>query len=270
MLEIVVIGIGTGNPEHLTIEAVRALNGADIVLIPRKGPGKADLAELRRAICERFLENPATRLVEFDMPVRDAGGDYREGVDAWHREIAARYRGLLAAETGCAALLVWGDPALYDSTLRILDLLTAQGLAFRRRVIPGLSSLQVLAARHAVPLNTVGGPVLVTTGRRLAEQTPAVESTAVMLDGDCSFRALDPEGMTIYWGAYLGMPDEILIAGPVAEVGPRIVEARAAARARHGWIMDTYLLRRDQPSAAATRSHSAAAPGSPSRSQDGE
>src|SRR5690606_20967689 len=145
---IVVIGIGTGNPEHMTVEGIAALNAADLVLIPRKGAAKADLADLRRAICERFLENPATRIVEFDMPVRDAAGGYRAGVDAWHREIAARYRRLLEPETGRAALLVWGDPSLYDSTLRILDLLAADVLAFARRVVPGITSLQVLAARH--------------------------------------------------------------------------------------------------------------------------
>lgn len=245
MLEIVVIGIGTGNPEHVTFEAVRALNAVDVVLIPRKGEAKADLAELRREICGRYLANPATRIVEFDMPVRDASGGYRAGVEDWHRAIAAQYRVLLEGEGGSAGLLVWGDPSLYDSTLRILDLLAADGLAFERRVIPGITSLQVLAARHGIPLNTVGGPVGITTGRRLAEGGAATESTAIFLDGDCSFRAIDPEGVTIYWGAYLGMPNEILIAGPLAEVAERIVERRAAARAANGWIMDVYLLRRE-------------------------
>ena len=37
----------------------------------------------------------------------------------------------------------------------------------------------------------------------------------------------------------------MLIAGPLGEVGERIVAARAAARAAHGWIMDTYLLRKE-------------------------
>ena len=244
MREIVVIGIGSGNPEHMTIEAVRALNAADLVLIPRKGAAKADLAELRREICERYLENPATRLVEFDMPLRDAGGGYRQGVDAWHRAIAARYRALLEPESGTAALLVWGDPSIYDSTLRVLDLLEGDGLAFTRRVVPGITSLQALAARHGVPLNTIGGPVHVTTGRRLREDAPEADSIAVMLDGDCAFRGLPADGVTIYWGAYLGMPNEIVIAGPLAEVGERIAEVRAAARAEHGWIMDVYLLRR--------------------------
>jgi precorrin-6A synthase len=244
MLEIVVIGIGTGNPEHLTLEAVAALNAADLVLIPRKGAAKADLAELRRAICERFLDNPATRIVEFDMPVRDGSAGYRAGVEAWHRAIAATYRRLLAGEAGRAALLVWGDPSLYDSTLRILDHLEADGLAFTRRVVPGITSLQALAARHAITLNSIGGPVQVTTGRRLREAVPEADSIAVMLDAGGGFEAVPAEDFDVWWGAYLGMEQEIAIAGPLAEVAERIAEARAAARAEHGWIMDVYLLRR--------------------------
>lgn len=245
--EIVVIGIGAGNPEHMTIEAIRALNAADLVLIPRKGAGKADLAELRREICARYLENPAVRLVEFDMPRRDPQAEYRAGVEAWHREIAAIYRRLIEAEAGPAAriaLLVWGDPALYDSTLRILDLLAAAGLAFARRVVPGITSLQALAARHAIPLNALGGAVHVTTGRRLREAPPEAETIAVLLDGGCAFADLPGADYSIYWGAYLGMPQEIALAGPLETTAARIRAARAEARATHGWIMDAYLLRR--------------------------
>lgn len=244
MLEITVIGIGAGNPEHMTIEAIRALNAADLVLVPKKGAAKADLADLRLEICRRYLENPATRIVGFDMPVRDAGSDYRAGVDDWHRAIAERYRALLDGEDGRAALLVWGDPSLYDSTLRILDHLAEGGLVFSRRVVPGITSLQALAARHAIPLNGIGGPVAITTGRRLREAVPEADAIAVMLDAGCAFEAVPAEAYDIWWGAYLGMEAELAIAGPLAEAGPRIAEARAAARAAHGWIMDVYLLRR--------------------------
>jgi precorrin-6A synthase len=179
------------------------------------------------------------------MPVRDAGGEYREGVDAWHREIAERYRALIEPEAGRVALLVWGDPSLYDSTLRILDILEDGGVQFTRRIVPGITSLQVLAARHGVALNTVGGPVHVTTGRRLREGMPDADSVAVMLDGGGAFRAVDPRGVTIYWGANLGLPNEVVIAGPLQEVGERIERARADARAQAGWVMDIYLLRRE-------------------------
>lgn len=250
-MELLLVGIGTGNPEHLTLQAIRALNRADLVLIPRKGADKADLAELRRAICAEVVTNPATRIIEFDMPVRDpANPSYLARVTDWHEAIAARWQAAIAAHPGAGvvALMVWGDPALYDSTLRI-----AARLGARVTVIPGLMSPQVLAAAHGIPLNDLGAPFLVTTGRRLREEGwPAgIDTLVVMLDGDCAFRGLDPAGIAIWWGAYVGMENQITDHGPLAEAGPRILARRAAARAAHGWIMDIYLLR---------RAHSASAP----------
>jgi precorrin-6A synthase len=66
----------------------------------------------------------------------------------------------------------------------------------------------------------------------------------VMLDGGTAFQTLDPAGVNIWWGAYLGMAGEILISGALAEVGAPIVAARRDARERHGWIMDSYILKR--------------------------
>lgn len=250
MRTFLVIGIGTGNPEHMTVQAINALNRADVVFVPRKGDAKEDLAELRRDICRRYLTNPDTRLVEVDLPVRDESEpSYTKRVADWHRAIASLYCDLIAKNTneeGTVALLVWGDPSLYDSTLRIIDRM--QGMAefgFRREVIPGITSIQALAASHAMALNTVGGAVHITTGRRLKDGFPEnADSAVVMLDGDMSFRSLPAEDFTIYWGAYLGSEDEITIAGNLKEVGGRIAEVREAERRRKGWIMDTYLLRR--------------------------
>lgn len=249
-MDILLIGIGTGNPEHLTLQAIRALNRADLVLIPRKGPDKADLADLRRAICAEVLDDPA-RLAEFDMPVRDpANPSYLARVEDWHDAIAARWAAAIAAHPRArtVALLVWGDPSLYDSSLRI----AARLAGARVSVIPGLMSPQVLAAAHGIPLNALGAPFLVTTGRRLRESGwPAgVDTLVVMLDGECAFAGLPPDGVTIWWGAYVGMKNQILDHGPLAEAGPRIIAARAKARAAHGWIMDIYLLRRDQSASA--------------------
>lgn len=239
------IGIGTGNPEHLTLEAVKAINAAEVILIPRKGENKADLAELRRSICAAVLQNPSTRLVEFDLPERDAQTpDYKAGVDVWHDAIAMQWKGILDRELpqgGEAALLVWGDPSLYDSTLRI-----AARLDLAVRVVPGITSMQALTASHAMVLNEIGQPFLVTTGRQLREAGwPACADTlVVMLDGGCAFQTLAPEGIEIWWGAYVGMQEQIIISGPLAQAGPEIIGARAQARAAHGWIMDIYILRR--------------------------
>jgi precorrin-6A synthase len=247
MIELLLVGIGTGNPEHLTLQAIRALNSADLILIPRKGSDKADLAELRRSICTEVVTNPATRIVEFDLPRRDAANaDYRRSVDDWHDAIAEIWSETIQSELpggGSVALLVWGDPTLYDSTLRIASRLKP---APDVKAIPGITAIQALTASHAIPLNEIGAPFLVTTGRRLREAGwPAgADTLVVMLDGDCAFQHLDPTGVTIWWGAYVGMPQQITLGGPLAEAGPRILKARAEAREANGWIMDVYLLRR--------------------------
>jgi precorrin-6A synthase len=247
-LTLSLIGIGCGDPEQLTLAAIGAINAADLVLIPRKGADKSDLAELRRTICAKVLTRDQPRLVEFDLPQRDPRDqDYRGGVEAWHDAIAATWAREIAAHLGNegrVALLIWGDPSLYDSSLRVarkLDAVTAI------EVVPGVTSIQALCAAHQMPLNDIGEPFLVTTGRRLREGgfPSGVDTVVVMLDGGTAFQSLDVRGVRIWWGAYLGMPCQILRAGPLAEVGAEIAELRAEARDRHGWIMDCYILRRE-------------------------
>jgi precorrin-6A synthase len=249
MIELLLIGIGTGNPDHLTLQAVKALNSADIVLIPRKGPDKDDLAELRRSICTAVVTDPGVRIVEFDLPVRDAAApDYLSGVEAWHDAIAVKWQDEIAGnlgQRGRVALLVWGDPSLYDSTLRIAERV-ARKIALQVTVIPGITAIQALTAAHDLPLNTLGGAVTITTGRQLRDHGWPVgaETLVVMLDGNCAFQVLDPKGISIWWGAYVGMKEQIIRSGFLADVGAEIIAARAAARVAHGWIMDIYILRR--------------------------
>ncbi|MFZ1662360.1 MAG: precorrin-6A synthase (deacetylating) [Paracoccaceae bacterium] len=249
MIDLLLVGIGTGNPDHLTLQAIKALNSADLVMIPRKGESKADLAELRRTICADVLTNPNTRLFEFDLPVRDASNPaYRAGVDDWHDAIAAVWKDTILAEigqNGRVALMVWGDPSLYDSTLRIASRIE-KSLPLTLAVIPGITSLQALTAAHAIPINDIGAPFTVTTGRKLREEgwPDGADTLAIMLDGECSFLTIDPAEVSIWWGAYVGMTEQITISGKLSEVADKIVQTRAKARADHGWIMDIYILRR--------------------------
>ena len=237
------IGIGTGSPAHVTGEGMQALRDAALILVPQKGDGKDDLAAIRHGIIA--ASGTGARMIAFDYPVRDPDLPYQERVAEWHDQIALRWQEALgdAAPAGPVALLVWGDPSLYDSTMRIAARLAPPP---RLRVVPGITAIQALTAAHAIPLNTVNGPVQITTGRRLRRHgwPTGAETVVVMLDGACEFRHLDPEGMTIWWGAFLGMPEQILHHGTLAEASGRIIALRDAARAEHGWIMDTYMLRK--------------------------
>ena len=238
-----VIGIGAGDPGYVTAQAVEALNDVDVFFASAKGPAKDDLVALRREICERFIRDPGYRFVELPDPPRSRDGDYVQAVGDWHGARADLWvRALLAelADGATGAFLAWGDPSLYDSTLRILDAVT-QRLDVTYDVIPGITAIQALTARHRIPLNDIGEPVLITTGRRLREDGLR-GAAVVMLDGDCAFLGC-PAATRIWWGAFLGTPDEILLEGTVGDVGQRIAAVRAEARERHGWIMDTYLLR---------------------------
>ena len=250
MRNILIVGIGAGNPEHMTIQAINALNSADVLFIPTKGAKKAELADVRREIVTRFITNPDSRTVEFAVPERKvADRTYNQGVDQWHAAITEIYEGLIGGELSenqTGAFLVWGDPMLYDSTIRIVERVRARDIVeFDYSVIAGITSLQALCAAHRIPLNLVGKPVEITTGRRLKESFPGKsETSVVMLDGQQAFAGIDDPDAMIYWGAYLGTSDEIAISGRLAEKSAEIVERRAKAREEMGWIMDIYLLRK--------------------------
>lgn len=243
-----IIGIGTGNPEHVTIQAINAMNAADVVFLPVKGTGKEELAGIRHEICERYITRPDTRICEFAVPQRQtADRTYPQSVDAWHGEIARIYRELISGlpEDGGGAFLVWGDPSLYDSTIRIIERVRQEtGLDFDCSVIPGITSIQALAASHKIPVNLVGKPIEITTGRRLAHDGLLTGSTIVMLDGEQAFAKIDEPDAEIFWGAYLGTKDEIVRSGRLGDIATEILALRAEARQRHGWIMDIYLLRK--------------------------
>ncbi|WP_323160899.1 precorrin-6A synthase (deacetylating) [Pseudomonas fluorescens] len=250
MKRLLVIGIGAGNPDYITMQAVKALNRVDVFFLMDKGQSKDKLIDLRREICERYITDRTYRFAEAHSPERERGEvDYSASVENLNQAKQQTFERLIndeLADGQCGGFLVWGDPALYDSTIRILQaILTSGRCAFEFEVIPGITSVQALAAQHKVPLNTIGRSIEITTGRRLAAgQVSDADSLVVMLDAEDAYHRVADQETEIYWGAYLGTPDEILLSGKLKDVADEIERVRKAARAEHGWIMDTYLLRK--------------------------
>jgi precorrin-6A synthase len=257
--EILVIGIGAGDPDHVTMQAVAALNRAQVFFIVDKGEAKSGLIEVRDEICRRHIvDQSGYRVVELADPPRDrdksAGvAAYTAAVEDWHEARAVLFEAAIAdelGEEGVGAFLVWGDPALYDSTLRVIDRILDRGnVSFDYSVIPGITSVQTLTAQHRLPLNRIGEAIHITTGRRIADGLPdGLDSAVVMLDAGFAAAGLDDPDLVVYWGAYLGTPDEVLISGRVSDIGAEIDRRKKELREQHGWIMDTYLLRREPTS----------------------
>lgn len=248
---VLIVGLGPGDPGLLTGRATEALQQFDVLFAVRRASDGPDLSALLEELVVGARGGEDYRTVELVDPPRDwslhgehtAVMEWRAArADLWERALLEH---LGPGETG--VWVIWGDPSIYESTLVVIQDILARGAAqFEYEVIPGVSSAHALAARHRIPLNRIGGPVRFTPGKALQSEMPiGVDDVVVMLDDEAAFLTLDPaDAIDIYWGAYLGLPDEILIAGKLSEVRDEIAERRAAARAEKGWLVDTYLLRR--------------------------
>jgi precorrin-6A synthase len=258
MRELLVIGMGPGHPDQITVQAVEALNRADVFFRIDKGDAKSGLNAAREQILDRHVRQPRYRVADIAEPPRDRSESldktgYEGAVRDWHQARAELIAAAIAAELGpdeVGAFLVWGDPSVYDSMLRIIDLVLATGVVeFEYSVIPGVTSVQALAAAHRIPLNRVGEPIHITPARRISGGLPdGLDSAVVMLDRGFTAAEIGEQTLRVFWGAYLSTPEEVLIAGQLGEVAAEITRTRAELRERHGWIMDTYVLRRDQDS----------------------
>jgi precorrin-6A synthase len=249
------IGIGPGHPDFLTLQAIDALRHVDLFLILEKdGRGKDELTTLRREILERVRAGDGWRELTLRSPPRPRAVErsdaaYRAIVAAWHAEKRRLFRDVLVRELAdgeVAGLMLWGDPTLYDQTISMVARVVGElAEPVELSVIPGISAVQVLAARHRITLNRVGESVSIITGREAEQVDPAsVHNTVVMLDYNASFRRFTGQGMDIYWGGYLGAADEVLVAGPLDAVLDELLRLKAQLREQKGWLMDTYLLRR--------------------------
>ena len=95
MRKLSIIGIGAGNPDYITVQAIKALETLDVVFLIDKGEDKDDLAKLRRELCDRYIKKPF-RTVEARDPERDRKPtSYETAVTTWHDKRAAIYEAMI-------------------------------------------------------------------------------------------------------------------------------------------------------------------------------
>jgi precorrin-6A synthase len=238
------IGVGPGDPGQITLDALRALHELSFVIVTEKSDNDPLAIARERMLATHAVRVPVVRVPD---PPRDRSATtatrvgYETAVDDWHAARANAWGEALRAHDGVGGFLVWGDPAFYDSTIRILDRLDD----VEYDVLPGISSLQLLAARHRIVLHDVGGPIHITTGRDLSAAVDAGQTNlVVMLNRDLA--PLDDarlDDWQLWWGANLGTEHEALVAGRLSDVRRAVAAARAGAKASAGWVMDVFALR---------------------------
>ncbi|MEB3064005.1 precorrin-6A synthase (deacetylating) [[Mycobacterium] zoologicum] len=244
-MKVWILGVGMG-PQHVTAEVADTLRSVDYVVAPEKSSQDALLA-LRRAVVDAYAGT--VPIVTVADPRRDRSPaltttGYESAVADWHAARAARYADVLRERGGTAAFLVWGDPSLFDSTIRIVQQVKDLGVELEYQVLPGISAPQLLAARHRIVLHPVGRPVHITTGRRLLEAVDDGQDNIVaMLNKELADLSALAD-WSIWWGANLGAPGERLVSGRVCDVLDEITAARAEAQAEAGWVMDIFLVRK--------------------------
>ena len=133
------VGVGPGDPELLTLKAVRILREADVVAVPDKGSGE----QTARAIAGEYLEGKEILSCPTPM-VRD-----RAVLEESYERNARTLCGLLDAGK-TVAFLTLGDPAIYSTYVYIHRKVVEWG--YRAELVPGVPSFCAAAARLGVSL----------------------------------------------------------------------------------------------------------------------
>ena len=63
MRKLLIIGIGAGDPDYITIQAINALNQVDVFFVIDKGEEKDDLVRLRKELCRKYIRDQSFRIM---------------------------------------------------------------------------------------------------------------------------------------------------------------------------------------------------------------
>ncbi len=152
-----VVGIGPGDPELLTLKAVRILKEVPCIFVPK---GREEGSSLALSIVQKALTLDKKELVEAYFPMRKTvrsaefgarSAEDRQELDTkWNETVDAVLNRL---DRGIdAAFITIGDPALYSTFFYLYDRLLERKPSLAIEIVPGISSINAAAARAGLYL----------------------------------------------------------------------------------------------------------------------
>lgn len=134
------VGVGPGDPDLLTLKAVRVIQDVPVIAVPRAQRG-GDSYALQIV---RGLLRPEQPVIRLHLPmVRDLASRNR------HRQRAAETIAAYLEEGHDVAFLTEGDPMLYSTFVYMLENMPG---GTKVEVVPGITSIHAAAAQAQLPL----------------------------------------------------------------------------------------------------------------------
>lgn len=148
------VGVGPGDPELMTLKAVRTIRESGVIAVPRTcSSDKVALGIARRTVPELV----AKQLLEVDMPMtRDP-----EALRAAHEKAAGQV--IAALDTGVnVAFLTLGDPSIYSTYIYVHRIVRSRG--YGAEIIPGVPSFCAVSAKLGDSLVDAAQPLHILPG----------------------------------------------------------------------------------------------------------
>ncbi len=168
MSTLYVIGVGPGDPELLTLKAVRLIREMPVIFVPK---GREDGTSLALSIIKSIVKLDRKKIIELHFPMIKTAGTNALS-DKWSNLAQEMIQNLRDAD---GAFLTLGDPCFYSTFFYLYDRLLRLSSSLRIEIIPGVSSINASAARAGIPLGLAGDRIAIIPanyiGKLMAEET---------------------------------------------------------------------------------------------------